>query len=75
MKNNKCLAALLPGEAGTVTMLCCEGGIRRRLLDIGMIPGTRILCVGRSPLGDPSAYFVRGKTIAIRREDAKKVQI
>ena len=49
--------------------------MRRRLLDIGMIPGTEIFCAGRSPFGDPSAYLVRGKLIAIRKKDAKRIVI
>ena len=75
MKKGKSLALLSPGESGRVIAILCEGEMRRRLLDIGMIPGTEICCVGRSPFGDPSAYLVRGKLIAIRKEDAKRVVI
>ena len=73
MKKANSLPELKRGECGIVKVLLCEGGIRRRLLDIGLIPGTSVLCCGKSPLGDPSAYLVRGKLIAIRKEDAKKI--
>lgn len=73
MEKKKSLPLLRPGEAGTVCLLLCEGSIRRRFLDIGLIPGTAVHCIGRSPLGDPTAYLVRGKLIAIRKEDAGKV--
>ena len=73
MKNEKSLPELKVGECGTVRALMCEGAIRRRFLDIGLIPGTSVSCFGRSPMGDPAAYLVRGKLIAIRKEDAKKI--
>ena len=49
--------------------------MRRRLQDIGMVDGTTVECVQRSPLGDPSAYWIRGAVIALRREDASAVQV
>lgn len=49
--------------------------MRRRLLDIGLIPGTEVVCLGASPLGDPRVYLVRGKMIAIRSRDAGSVVI
>ena len=47
--------------------------MRRRLQDIGFIPGTAVTCLQRSPLGDPTAYRIRGTVIALRREDAKNI--
>lgn len=47
----------------------------RRLKDIGLIDGTKIKCVLKSPLGDPVAYKFRGAVIAIRNEDAKHIAI
>ena len=75
MENNKPLSALSVGEDGKISYLLCDGGIRRRLMDIGLIPGTNVVCVGKSPLGDPKAYMIRGKTVAIRNSDARKIII
>ena len=75
MKTEKSLPDLEIGEEGVVNKLLSEGKIRRRFLDIGLIPGTVVTCFGRSPLGDPSAYKVRGKLIAIRKSDAEKIII
>ncbi len=75
MEKERCLSALSVGEEGCVRALLCDGGIRRRLLDIGLIPGTKVVCIGRSPLGDPRAYSVRGKTVAVRAVDAAKIII
>ena len=73
MKKEKKLPDLRVGEWGIVYSLLSEGAIRRRFLDIGLIPGTAVLRYGKSPFGDPSAYLVRGKLIAIRDEDGKKI--
>lgn len=73
MKKEKSLSSLSVGEKGVVDILLCHTAIRRRFLDIGLIPGTKVLCCGRSPLGDPKAYLIRGKVMAIRKEDAESI--
>lgn len=52
-----------------------QGSMKRRLVDIGLIEGTRVKCVGKSPLGDPLAYLIRGAVIAIREETGKDVTV
>ncbi len=64
---------LSPGDVGTVKEITLEGSIRRRLQDIGLIPGTPVECVGKSPLGDPSAYLIRGAVIALRASDCRGI--
>ena len=71
----KRLSELSVGQSGLVLCLLSEGSMRRRLLDVGICPGTRVVCVGRSPFNDPSAYLVRGGEIAIRGRDAKDIII
>lgn len=65
------------GEVATVTGLspACQGPQRRRLLDLGLVPGTRVTVEMRSPLRDPVAYRVRGAVIALRRHQADWVQV
>lgn len=63
------------GERAVIKKLLADDGIRRRLLDIGMIDGTVVECVGRSPGKDPCAYLVRGAVIAIRIKDGRQVLI
>lgn len=53
----------------------CEGAERRRLLDLGIVPGTTIRAEFRGAAGDPIAYRVRGALIALRREQASRVQV
>lgn len=64
------LAEALPGQTCLVTSIADTSRIRRRLQDLGIVPGTRVECIGESPLGDPTAYRVRQTVIALRREDA-----
>jgi ferrous iron transport protein A len=65
---------LLPLDApATVTRLTCQGADRRRMLDLGILPGARIAAVSRSPLGDPTAYRIRGAVIALRRVQAEQI--
>lgn len=69
------LAELGPGHSGIVKMLRSEGLERRRLMDLGIVPGTTITAEMRSPLGDPVAYRVRGALIALRRDQARLIEI
>ena len=67
------LSDLAPGQRGTVRALGATGAMRRRMLDIGLAPGTEVECLGRSPAGDPSAYLSRGAVIASRASDGRDV--
>lgn len=60
---------------GKVNDIKCVEGIKRRLLDLGIIKGTKIEPVLLSPSGDPRAFSVRGTLIAIRKEDAENIEI
>lgn len=62
-------------ETAIITKLNTQGGMRRRLLDIGMIEGTNIRCLFRRPSGDPTAYLIRGAVIALRSEDSHSVEV
>ena len=67
-----CLNQLKPVEEAVVTSI---SGENRRLRDLGLIEGTKVKCVLKSPLGDPAAYKIRGAVIAIRREDAADIKV
>ncbi len=58
---------------GKIVSLNCVGPIHRRLLDLGLVKNTPIKAILKSPFGDPTAYEVRGSTIALRKEDAKLI--
>lgn len=69
------LAQLAPGERAEVAGFSAQGTMRRRFQDLGLIPGTVIECLGKSPLGDPCAYLIRGAVIALRNSDAGTIAI
>lgn len=73
----KTLASLREGESGRVRRLApaCRGSQRRRLLDLGIVPGTTIRAEFGSVGGDPVAYRVRGALIALRRAQAEWIEI
>lgn len=58
-----------------ISSLTCEGDLRRRLLDLGLIKGTNVKTVLISPMGNPIAYEIRGATIALRKEDSRFINI
>lgn len=69
------LNLLSEGKTGTVKKLINTGGMRRRLLDIGLIEGTDVACLQKSPAGDPVAYLIRGAVIALRKEDSQNILV
>ncbi len=71
------LAALKSGAQATVVGISpvCQGNERRRLMDLGIVPGTLIQAEMTSPSGDPTAYRVRGALLALRREQAELIRI
>ena len=60
---------------GYVKSVNCSPSIKRRLLDLGLISGTKIKPILKSPIGDPLAYKVRGSTIAIRKDDSRLIDV
>ena len=69
------LSQLREGQSGQVSSLSVTGQMRRRLQDLGLIPGARVACIQRSPLGDPTAYLIRGAVVALRRRDADQIVV
>ena len=73
MKEMIALSALRPGESGRVCRMLNTGGLRRRLRDMGILEGSLLRCLGRSPGGDPAAYAVCGAVLALRDADSGKI--
>ena len=71
----KNLTNLQEGESACVCSLLSRGSIKRRLQDLGLVEGTQVQCIQKSPYGDPVAYGIRGAVIALRTEDAMGVLV
>ena len=69
------LSQLMLNNKGIIEKVNCQEGIKRRLLDLGLVKGTNIVPVLVSPSKDPRAFFVRGSIIAIRKEDADNIDV
>lgn len=63
------------GKEATILAVGGEGALRCRLLDMGLIPKTKVKLVKIAPLGDPIEIMVRGYELTIRVDDAKKIEV
>jgi DtxR family Mn-dependent transcriptional regulator len=71
------LSMLEPGEAAEVLSIspASRGAERRRFLDLGILPGTKITAEFDSPSGNPAAYKIRGAVIALRESQAEHIKV
>lgn len=71
----KTLGDVKVGDTATIVKLHGEGGLRRHLMDLGLIKGTQFKVVKVAPLGDPVQITVRGYELSIRKEEAAIVEV
>jgi ferrous iron transport protein A len=64
-----------PGNSGIISTIKGEGMLRRRLLDMGLTPNTRVEVRKVAPMGDPIEIFLRSYVLTIRREEAAKIEL
>jgi ferrous iron transport protein A len=69
------LAQLPRRTLATVVRVGGARAVRRRLLELGLVPGTRVQVVGASPLGDPLELEVRGSRLSIRKKEALSLEV
>lgn len=69
------LAEIPRGRSATVLEVAGQRAFRRRLLEMGLIPGTEVRVVTVAPLGDPLRIEVRGGQWSIRRAEAAQIQV
>ena len=69
------LDELKSGESGTIKTIGGEGRLRRRLLDMGLTPKTKVMVRKVAPMGDPIELCLRGYELTIRGEDARRIEI
>jgi len=75
--SKKILSELLPGQKAFINGIDndCQGIERKRLMDLGFVPGTLVEVAVSSPFRDPTAYRVKGGLIALRKVQASKINI
>ncbi len=69
------LDQIRPGEKAVIAAVGGTGSLRRRLLDMGLTPGTQIFVRKVAPFGDPLELSLRGYELTLRNEDAKKIKV
>lgn len=75
MNMTKLLSEFSIGETGKIVAVHGEGKIRRRLFDMGLTPGARVLMHKRAPLGDPIQITLRGYELTLRIVEAACVEV
>lgn len=69
------LDMLETGRSAVITAVGGDGALRCRLLDMGLIPKTRVMIRKVAPMGDPIELFLRGYELTIRLDDARQIEI
>jgi Fe2+ transport system protein FeoA len=75
MSESVSLAELRRGRVATVESVGGERPFRRRLMEMGLVPGTRVSVVNVAPLGDPIEIELRHGRMSIRRHEASLVSV
>lgn len=69
------LSDLQAGDVGRILSVSADSGLRVRLLEMGLVPGTRIAVRKVAPTGDPMELWLRGYSLTLRRGDAECVKV
>jgi ferrous iron transport protein A len=69
------LSELAPGRRAVIESLDASGPIGRRLLDLGLLPGTPVRALRKAPLGDPTVFELRGYRLCLRRSESGRVRV
>ena len=71
--DERTLNRLNNGETGVVERIELTGATKRRLIEMGITPGTAVVVRKRAPLGDPIEIMLRGYSLTLREEDALRI--
>ncbi|MEA4940462.1 MAG: ferrous iron transport protein A [Christensenella sp.] len=69
------LDELKTGQSATIQAVGGAGALRLRLLNMGLIPRTRITLIKTAPMGDPIEICVRGYELTLRKDDARNIAL
>lgn len=63
------------GQSAHIQHVACDGRVRLRLLEMGLLPGTEVRVVRRAPMGDPIEIRLRGYSLSIRGTEAAGIDV
>lgn len=69
------LDQIKPGHGGVIVNVGGQGALRRRLLDMGLTPKTKVFVNKVAPMGDPMELNLRGYVLTLRLQDASKIDV
>ena len=69
------LSELKKGESAVISSVGGEGALRCRLLDMGLIPKTKVTLQKVAPMGDPIEIRLRDYELTLRKEEADKIEV
>ena len=69
------LDTVITGEKARIVSVRAKGQLRKRLLEMGIIPGAIIESIRVAPLGDPVEFRVKGYNLSIRKGDASCIEV
>ena len=72
---NNTLKNMPVGSKGKVVSILKESQFKRRLMDMGIIPGVEVMVTGKAPLGDPIEILVRGYKLTLRGKEAVDIMV
>jgi DtxR family Mn-dependent transcriptional regulator len=63
------------GQRGVVVHVGGKGPARRRMMDMGLVPGTEVKVVRVAPLGDPVEFELKGYSLSLRKSEARDITV
>ena len=69
------LDKIRPGMGSIIQSVGGQGALRRRLLDMGLTPKTKIQVTKIAPMGDPMELYLRGYVLTLRLQDAAEIEV
>jgi len=73
--NSLNLSEIKVGKKSRVLKIKPESSIRRRLMDMGIVPHTEVTVIGKAPMGDPIEIQLRGYKLTLRKIEAKDILV
>jgi Fe2+ transport system protein FeoA len=72
---DKKLSELEPGDKGVVVKIVGSSSTRRRIMDMGVVRGTKVVLIRRAPLGDPVELEIRDYNLSLRKREADNIYV
>ncbi|WP_370572942.1 ferrous iron transport protein A [Methanomethylovorans sp.] len=66
---------LQPGEKARIIKVLAKSTVRRKLMDMGLVPGSEIEVIRTAPLGDPIEFRIKGYSLSIRKQEAVNIVV